>query len=143
MKKNNIPYILTALILIAVVSLISSCGKPPVTEEEKVRNMLMSGTWQIQDVTVDGVNKNSLFNGFTIKFNDATYTTTNGGPIWPASGTWHVSNPTTIVHNGGDVISISSITETSLVLNLEWDQTTLGGGRVESVSGNHTFTFSK
>lgn len=143
MKKINISYILSAVILTAVITVISSCGPQPVSEEEKVRTMLMSGTWQIQDVTVDGVNKNSLFDGFTIKFNEATYTTTNGGPVWPASGTWHVSTPTTIVHNGGDVISISSITENSLVLTLEWDETTLGGGRTQSVSGSHTFTFSK
>ncbi len=41
------------------------------------------------------------------------------------------------------VINATEISATKLVLALAWTKTTLGGGRVESVAGQHVFTFGK
>jgi len=45
----------------------------------------------------------------------------------------------------GDGLSmtLTELTASKLVLTLSWSETTLGGGRINSVEGNNTFTFGK
>lgn len=102
---------------------------------------LLNGTWRITDVTVDGVNQSDLFNGFTLTFASGVYTSGNGDPVWPAAGNWIFSNRTgrTITREDGIEITINSISQANLTLTLQWDQTSLGGGRISSIRGNHVF----
>lgn len=144
MKANL--FILSAL---AAITLFSSCDPaPPAPTQEEVVTALLTGdgsakTWTVQSVKVDGVDKSSLFSGMTIKFTEGTFTVTNGGPLWPGSGSWSFTNDqaVTIERNDGTEIDVS-VTETSLTLTMPWNKTTFGPGRTKSVSGQHVFTFN-
>lgn len=93
-------------------------------------------------VTVDGADKLSLFTGMTLNFSATNFTSTNGAPVWPASGTWTFNSDKTFLTRGdGVVVFVDNITEPSLGLSLSWSKTTVGGGHAESVA--HVFTLGK
>ncbi len=93
----------------------------------------------------NGVDKTSLYTGMTLSFTATNYTTTKGAPVWVASGTWAFSgNDGKIITRDDQIdVSIDQIADSQLVLSLTWNKTTLGGGRVESISGKHVYTFVK
>jgi hypothetical protein len=142
----KLPYTLSILALFAI-NLFSSCKEPvtPPTPEEITSALLTASgtTWKMQDVKVDGVDKSSLFTGLTLKFTAGSYSTTNGGPVWPASGTWtFTSDQATTIRRNDNIEVQVQVTATSLKLTLAWDKDTIGPGRTESVSGQHVFTFA-
>ncbi|MBX2895507.1 MAG: hypothetical protein KF763_08690 [Cyclobacteriaceae bacterium] len=110
-----------------------------------MRSLLTSGTWALQTVSVSGVDQTAVYTGLTLRFTDTNFTATNGRVIWPALGTWQFSDDTgkIIQRNDGLLITIETATTSTLVLKLNWDETTLGSGRVSSVEGAHTFNFTK
>jgi hypothetical protein len=112
---------------------------------DEMRTLLTSGTWNLQTVLVGGVDQTAVYTGLTLRFTDTNFTATNGRVIWPASGTWQFSDETgkIIQRNDGLLVTIETATTNSLVLKLDWDETTLGSGRVASVEGAHTFNFTK
>jgi hypothetical protein len=114
-------------------------------ETERVKALLKSNAWKIQSVQVDNVDKTSLYAGFTLSFTDANYSTTKGGGLWPATGTWAFVDDTgkKIKRNDNLEITLVEVTETSLKLSFNWSKTTLGPGRVSSVAGNHIFNMVK
>ena len=137
---------------VALLLTIASCGgggddPTPATDTEaqKVTSQLTSGTWKINSVTVDGINKNDLFTNMTIVFTSSGFTTTNGGVVWPAIGTWSFVDPTAkaITRSDAVTVSLDAITDTSLTLSLTWTKTTLGGGRINSIAGKHVFVLKK
>lgn len=137
------------VILVFVASAIfqlESCSKtePKPTETKVVKGKLTNSTWILQDVTVDGVDQTAVYQGLTINFTETTYTTTNGGLVWPASGTWSFTDgtATTIKRDDGMEVGVG-VTDTSLKLTLTWAKATLGTGRVGSVKGLHVFTMKK
>jgi hypothetical protein len=81
----------------------------------------------------------------TLKFTATNYTTTNGGVVWPASGTWTFTDDTAkkIRRNDNLEITLTEITDASLKLTLSWTAGTFGLGRVSSVAGIHSFNFVK
>lgn len=143
MKIQKPMLIANALFAVGLLMVISSCEKPKVVpESERVTSLMKSRTWRIQSVKIDGISDAS-FNGMTLSFTTATYSTTNGGVVWPAIGAWTFSDQTgkSIKRNDGLVITIDSISDKILVLSLNWANTTLGGGRNDSVGGKYVFTF--
>lgn len=114
-------------------------------ESERVKALLKSNTWKMQSVQVDNVDKTSVYAGFTLSFTDVNYSTTKGGGVWPASGTWTFVDDTgkKIKRNDNLEVTITEISNTSLKLSLSWAAGTLGPGRTESVAGNHVFSFVK
>lgn len=134
--------------LLTMVLFLASCGPDPKvdpkeTEKERVEG-LIKGSWTIQNVTIDGVVSNS-FASMALSFTGTTYTTNNGGIVWPATGTWSFKDETakTILRNDGIEINIDAITATSFTLSFTWGKTTLGSGREISIKGKHVFTFKK
>jgi hypothetical protein len=106
---------------------------------------LIANTWKLSSVQVDAVDQTSLFTGMTLKFTATNYTTTNGGVVWPASGTWTFTDETAkkIKRSDNVEITITDITDASLKLTLSWTAGTFGLGRVSSVAGIHSFNFVK
>jgi hypothetical protein len=145
--KNTIKSLL-ALCVACGLFFIAGCDKssptPEPTEAEKVTALLKSGAWKIVIVTVDGVPSTS-FTGMTMSFTNTGYSTTNGGIVWPSSGSWSFTNATAKVlkRDDGVEVTIDAVAETALSLSLTWGKTTLGKGRTESVSGKHVFVFTK
>lgn|SRR6478736_1421424 len=130
-------------ILISCFSVITRCSddKTP-TGRESATRLLTNHAWEIQKVTIDDVDRTSVFNRLTLKFTDSHYTTTNGHVVWPESGEWSFSdnNANTILRGDGVTLFIDEITDHSLTLSLDWQENTFNG-RIHSIKGRHTFTF--
>src|SRR6478736_5015726 len=111
MKQVNIKSmnrILVLLFITGVMLQFASCKKadPKPSETEVVKEKLTSSTWTIQNVTVDGVDQTSVYQGLTINFTETTYTTTKGGLVWPASGTWSFTDETATTFKREDGIEV-------------------------------------
>jgi len=128
------------LFLFVVSVLLLSCEKkdPPPTAEA----MLKAKVWTLSHATVDNV-ETSMYNGLTLSFGSSTYTTSNGGALWKPSGTWQFADADkTIVRRDDNLlITVETINANELVLSFVWDVTTLDGGRVSSIMGQHAMTF--
>jgi hypothetical protein len=135
-----IQFLFLAIVLI-------SCGgdeaKP--STQDKVRKLLTSGTWNVQSVTVDNLDAIEFFEGAKVTFTKNGFTSVNGAPVWPASGTWSFGNTeaTKIVRADGVEITITLIDENTFACNLYWDENIFEGGRSNAVEGEHFFVFVK
>lgn len=132
-------------VLMGLVTLVGCKKDDPKPETERIKELLRTNTWRIQSVTVDGTDQSTLFTGLTLTFTDTNYSTTNGGVVWPASGSWSFVDNTAkkIIRSDGLEIRVEEVTGTSLKLGLTRTAGSLGTGRIESVAGNHTFSFIK
>ncbi len=141
-----IPFVFV-MIAFVVISTLSGCvtDEPTISKEEEVTAKLISSSWNVSSVLVDGVDKSSIYPNLKLSFTSTGFTSLNGGVVWPASGTWIFSSPeaTAILRNDGMVVTIQDVTESSLKLALTWGKTTIGPGRVGSLSGQHVFSFGK
>lgn len=151
----TMPEKLASILVISLALIISACaGDPdprPLTEAEKVTDILTAGTgtWTPATsggVTVDGVDvTDDLFTEFTITFLEGTYTTTGTSPVWPSQDTWRFKDETaSVIIRGLDEkeITITEISASQLKMTLEWSETTYGG-RTNSLKGKHEFTLNK
>ncbi len=148
LKFNSKPFllVLVSITLLAVITQLTSCGSkdPAPSAQDQVRSNMTSGVWKVQSVTVDGVDKTSVYPGLTLQFTATTYTSANGKPVWATSGTWEFTSTDGTTIKRDDNIEVTVLaTTTSLKLTLNWPTGTLGGGRVGSVKGINVFTFTK
>jgi ribosomal protein S11 len=80
-----------------LTSIISCKNEVTVTATEQAQNELLDaiqGTWSASEVRKD----NTLitdFNEFSLSITDQSYTTTNGSPVWPSSGSFDFSSAET------------------------------------------------
>ncbi|MBX2896234.1 MAG: hypothetical protein KF763_12370 [Cyclobacteriaceae bacterium] len=133
----------SVLILCLAFPFLSGCNNDPeLKETDRVKAILIDGAWTMQSVLVSGVDQTAVYIGLQINFSATGYTAQHGGSVWPASGTWEFTDETakTIMRNDGLSVSIVQLEQKKLVLGLTWNKTTFGSGRVNSVSGAHTFT---
>lgn len=140
--------LLSAIILgIGMSLLISACEEDAAepSAADVVKAKLISSTWKMSSVVVDGSDQTDIYSGLNLSFTSSGFTTVNGGVVWPSSGTWEFTSEqaTAIKRNDGLTIEIVSITDTSLKLGLTWSKSTVGSGRVSSISGAHVFNFGK
>jgi len=145
--KKLLTYIASVTIIFCGLLVLQSCGgkgSDP-SPADQMKTIFTSGTWNLQTVSVDGVDKSSVYTGLTVRFTEGNFTTTNGRVVWPASGTWQFTDDTgkNITRGDGLAISIEEAITSKLVLKLTWSQTTLGQGRSNSVKGVNIFTFGK
>jgi hypothetical protein len=126
------------------MAVLAGCG-PGGDAGPDTKALLTSGQWKMKAVTVDGVDKSSAFTNFTVSFSSTAFTSANGSPVWPASGTWSFTDAEqkSVKRNDDVVVTIKEITESQLTLSLSWTKSTLGAGRIESVAGVHSFTLTK
>ena len=132
-------------IIVVVFGMTGCKDKDPIPETDRVRDLLLTGTWKVKQVTVDGVDKTAQFTGLTLKFTMTNYTTTNGKQVWPASGTWKFKNDDAkVILRDQDVeVTIMDVSSATLKLSLNWSITTLGSGRSMSVAGKHEFVLTQ
>ena len=134
--------------ILAVSSLLltTSCKKSNDPSPSDITSQqLTSSTWKVSVVTVDGTDQTTLFKNMTLKFTATTYATTNGGVVWPASGTWTFVNEsaTAIKREDGLEVTLADVSEAGFRMTLVWSKSTLGSGRLSSVAGTHVFTLVK
>ena len=130
--------------LVALTHLLTSCDRDTPTPFEINKNLLRSAEWKIVNVKVDGVDRTNSFTGLTLRFEAATYHTTNGNLVWGESGTWSFvkDDATTFRRDDNVEVKIIYARRDELQLMLQWSTTTYGSGRVNSIEGEHIFTFT-
>jgi len=123
---------------------IYSCKENDLSPQEAIKANLLNSTWKIKTVSVDEIDSTSSYNGMTIIFTETEYKVTNGGLVWPVSGTWNFNSPDgqKIIRNDGIEVTIS-VTPTRLEMLLEWSSKGFGPGRTSSTKGKRKFTFVK
>jgi len=128
---------------------LSGCGEggatdPAPSAQDAIKAKLTANKWNLQTATVDGVDKTAVYQGLAVTFTSGNYSSTNGGGIWPASGTWSFNSVdgTSIKRDDGIIVNVE-ITDTTLKLSFTWSKNTLGGGKIGSVSGQHTLLFGR
>jgi hypothetical protein len=158
--------ILLSMILVSGLVFISSCGggggqdpEPEPTAGDLVLINLVSGTWKVNTVTIDGVDKTSMFTNMTLAFTsnatvngkpvafNGNYSPSNGGVVWPSSNnSWTITDQAagkTMMRGDGLEVQLTEVTASSMKMNLAWNKTTFGTGRTGSLKGQHVFTFGK
>lgn len=153
---NNMNRLLKSMMVVALVAMIgfmSGCDDDddpgtPVDETEVARvfSLLSASPWNVSAVTVDDLDFSSTYSGLNLSFAEGTYTSSNGGGIFSSAGTWVFASSAAeqLILDGDLEVDVLEISETSLVIGLVSTETSLGtGGRSESVSGTHVFTFTK
>lgn len=148
---NLIRSIITIAFLVACsqfMSCSSGGGDDPAPEKtaaELTTAKLTASPWKVGSVTVDGVDQSALFKSFNITFTATSFSTTNGGVVWPASSNWSFTdvNATGFSRSDGITVQLQEITDTALKMSMAWSKNTLGPGRIESVKGQHVFTMGK
>jgi hypothetical protein len=65
--------------------------QPPTASEQEAMIESLQGTWSGQEVRKENV-VISDFSDFTLTITDKSYTTTNGAPVWPSSGSFDFEN---------------------------------------------------
>ncbi len=133
--------IFTTLFL-SLLTILSACDNDDINEAERVKAILIGAAWNVESVFVSGTDQTSVYDGLQINFSESDYTAQNGGSVWTASGTWDFTDETakSFLRDDGLSVSIVELEQKKLVLELTWDKTTLGSGRMASVDGRHTFT---
>lgn len=131
--------------LFSLLLFFSSCGSDSSpTPVELVTKKLTANTWKIKTVSVAGVDQTVAYKNMNLIFSETGFTSSNGGVVWPTSGTWKFTNDNaTSIKRGDDVIvNLTEVTATSLIFTLTWAQNTFGPGRNSSLAGVHVFTMS-
>lgn len=141
----HIKGILSISILLSALVLSGCNGDSSPSATEIITKQLSANKWKISTVLIDDVVQTSLFTNMMLSFTDTNYTTTNGGPVWPTTGTWTFVDNTgkKIKRNDNLEITIIEISDTALKISLTWSKNIFGSGRISSVAGNHVFTFVK
>jgi hypothetical protein len=139
----KIEFVFFQVLLSIVLLVCASCGGDDGESAIERTARQLKGEWQLTSLVVDGTDQTNLFPDLVITLANGTYQTANGEPVWPASGTWSITDATTVLRDSDLAIQVESITETSMTLSLVWSRDTFGSRRNKSVSGNHTFQFTK
>jgi len=147
MKKNTtkgLDAVLTITVLALLFSLMS-CSHHDNPTPVQVATQQLSVSWKVQSVTKDGVDISAQFANMTLTFTASSFTSTNGTPVWPVSGSWKFDDDTakTITRSDSVEVTVTTISDNSLTLELAWDENVYKGGRTSSISKPYVFTFSK
>jgi hypothetical protein len=139
--QKNTPNILLVLLFPAFIF---ACADEKDTEQEVVKKKLMAKSWTIESATIDGVDKTTSFPDLSITFTSTGFTAQHGGEVWASSGTWQFADQkgSSIVRDDNVVVTLEEVTETHLVVSLQWTKQTLGPGRIASIKGLHRFNFN-
>ncbi|HRK52406.1 MAG TPA: hypothetical protein PK185_00715 [Cyclobacteriaceae bacterium] len=147
--QKHLHYLLLGIAFL-LIPMIDSCkSETELTAQEQVTAQLIAGgdSWGMESVTIDDVDESGSFSDLSIKFGATSFTTTNGGLVWPSTGTWAftTAEATSFTRDDGVEVLIESIVADELAISLEWDKTTLDteGGRVLSRKGKHKFRFRR
>lgn len=133
------------LLMLCCVLLMQCRTEVPLTEKELHTQVITSGTWILDHLTIDELEQNMFFKGMTLQFTDTSFTSVNGFPIWPQSSAWSFMDEAAkrIVRDGNVQFQIIEITDTKLVLRQQWERATFTAASNSSIMGNYIFTFKK
>lgn len=141
-----ITYTNTLFTLILLVCL-TSCGSDD-TSGPTVQDLTfekLAGNWTIGtsgSITLDGQDISINYPGFTLSFAEGTYSTTNAGDLFKASGTWQWTGEaaTSVLLDTGEEATIIDLSETSFQFSFTHSGT---GGTAAGTAGNYVVTLEK
>lgn len=146
-KLTTLVKLTSFMVLSILIIQLPGCGEsgaddPAPSAQDAIKSKLIAHKWNLQTATVDGLDKTAVYQGLAITFTSGNYSSTDGGGIWPASGAWSFNSTdgVTIKRDDGLIMTVD-VTDTILKLSFTWSKNTLGGGKIESVSGQHILTF--
>ena len=121
----------------------------PSLQEQAVKNL--SGTWNTGvagsgSVVIDGKDQSVHYSGFAMTLGNQTYTTTNAGSLFAASGTWRWSGAQAadkITLSEGKELTIKQLTANQLVFEFKLAAAASERAGLAGVSGSYTITLSK
>lgn len=133
-------------IYIVALLLMCNCSKhhdpTPGDIQQQTSKKLQSATWKVKTVLRNDVDITQDYTNFTLTIAASTYTTTNGGLAWPASGTWAFQgqSTTTVIRDGSIPVDfVLSDDASSLKLNFTIETSTYTNGRVNGLKGVYEF----
>jgi hypothetical protein len=140
-KSFRLNYLLFLVLFISIASCGGGDDGPALPTDQELAQEILEATWSLGGggaITLDGRNVANNYNGFTLNIADGTFTTTNAGDLFPASGTWQwVGETDNQVRTGeGKEITISDLSETTFTFSF----TKSSGNSVAGVSGNYVIT---
>lgn len=143
MNSINKKLLVICFLATALLTL-STCGRggdddPGLTDQE-IQEQLLVKNWTLEEgsILLDGSDVSSVYDGFTMNIQGGTFTTTNAGDLFPASGTWQWAgeSDTRILTGRGKEISLVRLDESTL----EFIFLKTTGNSRSGVSGNYHIT---
>ena len=133
--------------IICLLFAFSACGDDdgPPTDQELVFERL-SGDWSVETangmVILDGTDVSTNYPGFSLSFADGTYTTSNAGDLFQASGTWQFIDEEArmLLLDSGEEVTIIDLTETRFEFSFFSNGT---GSSAAGIGGNYTIVLEK
>ncbi|WP_268123305.1 hypothetical protein [Roseivirga pacifica] len=145
---QTIRFIFLSLILVISASSCGGGGGDDPTEPEKtpqeIAQEIFEGTWGIDgggSINLDGTDVSDKYTGFTMNINNGSFTTTNAGELFPASGTWSWVGETDnqVTTGSGKQITLSTLSSSRLVFTF----TKTSSNAMAGANGNYTVTLTK
>ena len=133
--------------LVAILAIVSLSCDPDDPVEPSIQDLTfekLAGDWtlgQFGSIKVDGSDVSANYPGFALSFAEGTYTTTNAGDLFRASGTWEWAGESAAAVNldDGKVVSINSLTTTKFVFSFTKQDGPVRAG----IAGNYVITVEK
>jgi hypothetical protein len=136
------------ILLVVLVAILSSCGgkdgEPDGPSDQDLAFEKLSGAWTLsngESISLDGSNVSANYTGFTLSFTNGSFTTTNAGDLFPASGTWEwVGETTNQIRTGrGKVVTISTLTTNSFQFSFAKNASNAAAG----IGGSYVIALNK
>jgi len=148
-KSTRLAKLISFMALSMLIIQLSGCGDSGATDpapsaQDAIKAKLTANKWNLQTATVDGVDKTAVYQGLAVTFTSGNYSSTNGGGLWPASGSWSFNSTdgTSVKRDDGLIMTVD-VNDSTLKLSFTWSKNTFGGGRISGVSGQHTLLFGR
>lgn len=149
--RNTFNSVLKISIGILIVFVIASCGgggddspTPPEETPQEIAQALLEANWTIASggsITLDGSDVSSRYDGFSMDIDNGSFTTTNAGNLFPATGTWSWvgTSDNQVTTGNGKSITITTLTSSRIVFSfLKTDQNVAAG-----IPGNYVVTLTQ
>ncbi|WP_141655462.1 hypothetical protein [Roseivirga seohaensis] len=142
MNSNKIKIGVLIMFVMLVIGCKSDDPSGPTAQEEAFE--LLAGDWTFGTnggIMLDNQDVSQNYPGFALSFTDGTYTTTNGGDLFRATGTWTWANQNagSITLDTGEEVNILELGPGSFKFSF----THTGGGVAAGTSGNYVVSVEK
>ncbi len=148
MKKQNRYSPIQILLMLVFIVFATACGGDDDPTAQQLAFEKLSGSWDLSQggsIIIDGQDATANFTGFAFTFTDGTYTTTNAGNMFRASGTWEWTDEEAqqLSVDDGKTITIVTLTETLFVFTFTSDGNPGAANHGEGIAGNYTITVNQ
>lgn len=144
LKHHTITLSIALLLLPAFLA----CGGDDTPDEPTAQELaleVLAGQWTLNSggsILLDGRDVSANYPGFALSFTDGSYTTTNAGELFNATGTWTWvgDSDRMITVDDGKQLNIQILTANELEFSF---QLTGSGGEATGITGSYVVTVTK